>query len=233
MTALDFLYLALITIGLLLDHFVLWPAFVRQSSADPGRARLRLWSRWMILLWTLTAVGIGLWLFEARDWRELRFVSPQGWRLWGSVGFILTSAIIFAQPIVRMARSTRRKRIKVANPRVEQLSPRTRSELRWWIALSLSAGFCEEFIFRGYLIWAFQLLFGSWGAAAFSVVVFAMAHAYQGAKGILAVGVVGALFTLVVLMSGSLWPAIALHALVDISQGLVGWLALRDEPTVA
>jgi membrane protease YdiL (CAAX protease family) len=49
----------------------------------------------------------------------------------------------------------------------------------------------------------------------------------QGVKGVLATGVVGGLFTLVVLISGSLLPAIALHALTDIGTGLVAWLALR------
>ncbi|HVP38302.1 MAG TPA: CPBP family intramembrane glutamic endopeptidase, partial [Candidatus Saccharimonadales bacterium] len=53
-------------------------------------------------------------------------------------------------------------------------------------------------------------------------------HAYQGAKGLLAAGVVGSGLTFVVLMCGSLLPAMALHALVDIGQGLVAWLALRD-----
>jgi hypothetical protein len=96
------------------------------------------------------------------------------------------------------------------------------------VAVSLSAGFCEEFVFRGYLIWAFQPVFGLWGAAAFSVVVFAAAHAYQGAKGFLATGVVGGLLTFVVLIFGSLLPAMALHALVDIAQGLVAWLVLRE-----
>lgn len=91
----------------------------------------------------------------------------------------------------------------------------------------MSAGFCEELIFRGYLIWAFQPVFGLWGSAAFSVVVFAAAHAYQGARGVLATGAVGTALTLVVLISGSLWPAIALHALTDIGEGVVAWLALR------
>ena len=50
---------------------------------------------------------------------------------------------------------------------------------------------------------------------------------HQAAKGVLAIGVVGSLFTLVVLILGSLWPAMALHALVDISQGVLGWLAFR------
>ena len=54
-----------------------------------------------------------------------------------------------------------------------------------------------------------------------------MAHSYQGIKGILATGIVGGLFTLIVLACGSLWPAIVLHALVDIGQGLVAWLVFR------
>jgi membrane protease YdiL (CAAX protease family) len=110
------------------------------------------------------------------------------------------------------------------------MSPHTRSELGWFVAVSLTAGFCEEFIFRGYLIWVFQPAFGLWGAAALSLVAFGLSHAYQGAKGILSTGLVGALFTAVVLISGSLLPAIALHALVDAGQGLIAWLVLRRAP---
>jgi membrane protease YdiL (CAAX protease family) len=224
MTTADLLYLALIAIGLLIDHFVLWPKFLRRSEIDPGQARLWLWPAWMIMLWTLVAAGVALWLFEARAWGALRLTIPHGWRLWGAIGLVLALVITYARTIVRIARSKRRKRIKTGNPNVEKLSPHTQSELIWWVALSLSAGFCEEFIFRGYLIWAFQPLVGLWGAAAFSLAAFAMAHAYQGVKGILGTAIVGSLFTLVVLISGSLWPAIALHALVDIEQGLMAWL---------
>ncbi len=227
MTTADSLYLALIAILLLLDYFVLWPGFLRRSQADPGRARLWIWSGWMVMLWTMTAPGVALWLFEARPWGSLRFITAHGWRLWVAVMLVLTVAITCARTAVGIARSKRPKRIKVGNPHVEKISPHTRFELGWWVATSLSAGFCEEFVFRGYLIWAFEPVFGLWGAAAFSVVVFALAHAYQGAKGILATGVVGGLFTLVVLILGSLWPAMALHALVDIEQGVVAWLVFR------
>ena len=181
----------------------------------------------MIILWTLTAVGIALWVFEARHWAVLRLYYSSGWRLWGSIGLVLAVAVACGRGVVKILRSKRPGRIKIASPHVEKLSPRTRSELGWWVALSLSAGFCEEFIFRGYLIWVFQPVFGLWGAAAFSIFAFAIAHAYQGAKGILGTGAVGFLLTLVVLISESLLPAIALHALVDIGQGLIAWLALR------
>ena len=104
----------------------------------------------------------------------------------------------------------------------------TRLAVPRWMALAVSAGMCEEFIFRGYLIWVLQPALGLWIAAAASLIVFAAAHAYQGAKGVVAVGVVGGLFTLIVLVFGSLVPAIAVHILGDAGEGLVAWLALRD-----
>jgi len=226
-TTFDYLYLALIAIALMIDHFVIWPGFLRRSEADPTRARLWLWSSWMILLWTQVAAGVALWISNGRTWETLRFVWPQGWRLSGAIALLLAFAITQSRTAIRIARSKPGKRFKMAYPDAEKLSPHTQSEMRWWVALSLTAGFCEEFIFRGYLIWAFQPILRLWGAAAFSLVVFAFAHAYQGARGILLVGVVGLLFTLVVLISGSLWPAIVLHALVDIAQGLIAWLVIR------
>jgi membrane protease YdiL (CAAX protease family) len=227
MTAADGLYLTLIVILSLLDYFVFWPAFLRRSQANRGAARIWLWSGWMIMLWTLLAAGVTLWLLKARPWGPLGLVLPHGWRLWGAVGLLLALVLTYARTVTRLARCTRPRRVKVGHPHVLRLIPETRSELSWWVGLSLSAGICEEFVFRGYLLWAFQPMLGLWGAAALSVMAFAAAHAYQGAKGVLATGVVGGLLTLVVLMTGSLLPAMALHALIDIEQGLVAWLVVR------
>ena len=233
MTKPDLLYLALIGLLLLGDHFVLWPTFLRGSQVNPGRARLWLWSRWMIMLWTLVAAGVVLWLSEARTWESLRLITPHGWRLWVAMGLALALVIAHGPPVVRIARSKRPRRVKMGSPDAVRLAPHTGSELGWWVGVSLSAGFCEEFVFRGYLIWAFQPSLGLWGAAALSLVVFALAHAYQGARGVLATGAVGSGLTLVVLVLGSLWPAIAVHALVDIGQGLVAWLVLGKSVTTA
>ncbi len=51
---------------------------------------------------------------------------------------------------------------------------------------------------------------------------------YQGWNGVLRTGIVGAVFTLVVAIFDSLWPAIALHALIDLGSGMMAWLALRE-----
>ncbi len=230
MTTPDFLYLAVIAVGLLLDHFALWPAFLQRSQIDSGRARLWLWSRWMGLLWTLAAAGIALWLLEARSWRSLGLIAPHGWRLLAATLLVLALAITYARTAARIARGSRSRRIRLQRQfeTVGAALPHTGSELRWFVALSLTAGFCEEFIFRGYLIWSLQSMLGLWGAAALSVVIFAAAHSYQGRKGILGAGIAGALLTMVVLIFGSLFPAMAAHALIDIGQGLVAWLVLRE-----
>ena len=103
MTTLDLLYLALIATLLLVDHFVLWRTFLRRSQADTGRARVWYWSDVMIMLWTLVAAGVPLWLFEARAWESLRFVTPHGWRLWVAIGLVLTLAITQGRTVVRIA----------------------------------------------------------------------------------------------------------------------------------
>lgn len=228
----DVCYATFVALGLVFDHFVLWPAFVRRSRADAARARTFLWSSWIVLLWALAAPGVALWVLEGRAWATLRLTPPHGWQLWGTVVLIATFAVSYVRRIARIARSRRRRRIVVGAPGVEKLVPHTSSELPLWIALSITAGCCEEFLFRGYLIWLFQPMLGLWGAAGLSVVLFATAHAYQGVQGAVRVAAVATVFTLVVLAAGSLWPAVVLHATMDIGEGLVAW-AIGGHPASA
>ena len=230
MTTADAWYLALIATGLGIDSFVLWPSFLRRSEVEPARARVWLWASTIVFLWTLVIAGVALWMVERRSWTELRLVAPHGWRIVATIGLLLAVALFYARSVAAIARARRsNKRIKFPK-NVARRAPHTRAELAWWLALSVSAGICEEFVCRGYLIWVLQPVLGLWFAAAASLIVFAAAHAYQGAKGVVAVGVVGAVLTLIVLAFGSLVPAMAVHVLADAGEGFVAWLALRDVP---
>ena len=230
MTRADASYVSLIAVGLAIDSLVLWPYFLRRLEAEPSRARVRLWCSAIVLLWTLVAAGIALWIVERRSWTELRLVAPHGWRLLGTIGVLVAVALFYARSVATIRRARRSNRRIKFPEHVARRAPHTRVELAWWLALSLSAGICEEFIFRGYLIWVLQSTLGVWLAAAASLILFAAAHAYQGAKGVVAVGAVGTLFTLIVFVFGSLVAAIAVHTLVDAGEGLVAWRALRDVP---
>lgn len=105
---------------------------------------------------------------------------------------------------------------------VQPFLPRDLPESAVWVLLSLSAGFCEEVVFRGYFQRQFQAL---WGNAALAIsaqaVIFGIAHGYQGWRNVIVITVFGALFGLLAHWRRSLVPGMAAHAWTDIVGGLV------------
>jgi membrane protease YdiL (CAAX protease family) len=105
---------------------------------------------------------------------------------------------------------------------LEQLLPKTGKEKVVFVGLSLSAGVGEELAYRGFLVPALAMTFGSvWGAALLSSLVFGVLHAYQGWLGIVRTALLGMVLATSFVVTGSLWPAIITHALLDVLVGLV------------
>ncbi|TAM84709.1 MAG: CPBP family intramembrane metalloprotease [Acidobacteria bacterium] len=100
---------------------------------------------------------------------------------------------------------------------VQLLMPQNGRE-RWWAFLGLAptAGLCEEFLYRGFLLAEMTAWFHSalWGIA-ISSVAFGFAHAYQGLNGMARAGLLGALLAWPVVQMGSLYPSMAAHFLID------------------
>jgi membrane protease YdiL (CAAX protease family) len=100
--------------------------------------------------------------------------------------------------------------------------PVTRREKGLFAALSLCAGLGEELAYRGYAISAVLVAGGSAALAlALTSVAFAVLHSYQGALGIVRTGVVGLIMGAVFLYTGSVWPAVSAHVLIDLAVGFV------------
>jgi len=104
---------------------------------------------------------------------------------------------------------------------VFMLAPGTVPEMIVWTILAVTAGFCEEFIFRGYLQKQFHAITGSDAAAvAMQAVCFGIAHSYQGLKSMVTITVYGALFGILSLHRQSLRPGMIQHAMQDSFSGL-------------
>ena len=104
---------------------------------------------------------------------------------------------------------------------INPLLPRGAVEVSLWILLSLSAGVCEELVFRGYLLRQFEsLLGGRWSALALQAALFGVSHGYQGSGACLKIALYGALFGMLALWRGSLRPGMMGHAFTDIMAGL-------------
>ncbi len=93
-------------------------------------------------------------------------------------------------------------------------------EAALWVLLSLSAGFCEELAFRGYLQRQLLSLTGSpLAAIGIQAVLFGVAHAYQGVDAVLRIAAFGVLFGAVAAWRGNPRAGMAAHALIDLAAG--------------
>jgi CAAX protease family protein len=107
-------------------------------------------------------------------------------------------------------------------PSLDPLLPRNFPESAVWVLLSLSAGICEEVVFRGYLQMQLQALWGSAALAiALQAVIFGISHGYQGLRNVVVITVFGALFGILAHWRRSLVPCMAAHAWTDIAAGLI------------
>src|SRR5262249_40317212 len=120
----------------------------------------------------------------------------------------------------RMARSDHPnlKRLRALGAR---LFPRTGPEFTLFVVLSLTAGVCEDFLFRGFVMAALlRAGLAAWLVVLLSSAMFGLAHLYQGKGGSLGTGILGTLFALARMGFGSLLPAAVWHSVLDI---VAGW----------
>lgn len=107
-------------------------------------------------------------------------------------------------------------------PILRRLLPTTGRERRAFVGVAFAAGTGEEIAYRGYVLVALQAAgVGAWGAAALSSVAFGFLHAYQGPVGVVRTATLGMALAASLIMTGSLWPAMAAHVLIDLLGGLV------------
>lgn len=114
------------------------------------------------------------------------------------------------------------------------LAPRTLPEMLLWIVLSFTAAFCEEHIFRGYLLSQSlaamrRFTLPPWLASALSVlatsVLFGSLHLYEGVGGAVVIALLGAVFAVMTLALGNLRAVIVAHFLQDFLGGLTFYIA--------
>jgi hypothetical protein len=228
----DLLFVAVFALAWpLYDYTILWPRFLHRARSAPERARWRMWTTTIVQQWALVAAGVLLFVAYRRPLSALGLRAPAGWRLWASALFLAAVAANYLITARRVARSpSAQASVRSQLGQLTMLLPHSARELRGFAVLSLTAGFCEEFLFRGYLIWALADALSWWGAAAVSAPLFGLAHAYQGWLGIVRTTLVGFAFVVVLGLFDSLYPAIALHAIIDLAAGLIGWQTLRAPP---
>jgi uncharacterized protein len=123
--------------------------------------------------------------------------------------------------------------LHLKNKAVESIAPRTALELLVWIGVSFTAGFCEEHIFRGYLLRQALAFFSSRGTSsrfatvlsiATTSILFGSLHVYEGIGGAIFIGLLGVIYAILALRFGNLRAVIIAHTAQDFLVGLFSFL---------
>jgi membrane protease YdiL (CAAX protease family) len=111
---------------------------------------------------------------------------------------------------------------------VDGLLPQSLLEVLIWIATSITAGVCEEMVFRGYVQRQLHALSGSVTAAVLGQgLVFGLFHAYQGWKNVVIISVLGVLYGALAAWRGNLRANIVVHAWTDVWEGWFKFLVWK------
>lgn len=195
----------------------------REAPLPPRRS--------IYLVSSLTALGIGA-VTVGVGARE-GGLAPMGFRpvpattLLAWAGGLLAGGLVFILLVREVA-----VRLRIPDsPILEAVLPETAGERVGFVGVSLCAALGEEAAYRGYLLsLVAEATAMPWAAAVLVGVAFGIVHAYQGRLGVLRTAVVGVALAAPVLVTGSVWPAVAAHALFDVAAGSILGRRLLSRP---
>ena len=174
------------------------------------------------VLWIGALMVFILWLLAWRPLSEMGFRIP----ITDTLVIALTALFIIAYIVETYTEVTREDNEEEIQKSAVFL-PQNYQEFFYFIILSISAGVCEEIVYRGFLvnylmtiiddrIVAFNV------AVIFPAIIFGVVHMYQGMKSVLKIGIMSLLFSTIFIFSQSLLIVIILHTAVDIISGYIG-----------
>jgi CAAX protease family protein len=200
---------------------------------DVPRVRMSLYRQGLAIQWGLAALALALWLWQRRPLASLGLEPRLTWGLLGvATGFAVVGIYVLVHRRKALADDEALARLRDQMQNLERMLPHTRDELSWFARLAVTAGICEELLYRGYLIW----YLGHWTAvvpaALVASVVFGFGHAYQGPRGVAVTALVGLFMSAVYLITGSLVAGMVIHALMDLHAGHLAQVAFARAATV-
>ncbi len=187
-----------------------------------------------LVLWLMATIVLFAWFFFGRklgelglQWGTLPF-SPSAWLT------LLAFVALYGFDSIREVISPEKQ--EATRQKFQQrigFLPANALEFTHFVFLAISAGVCEEIVFRGYFI-----RYGQWWLSGLEAplatalvlilpaVSFGVAHLYQGWWAVAKIILMAILFGFFFLETGTLWPLILVHIVIDLIGGLVSWYLL-------
>lgn len=229
--AFDHILFVIVALGLPVFVAIYWyPRFMRVRLELLPRRRVQAYLHAILLEWSLVAALALLWGSTGRKWSELGLDAGHGLAAvaaWGTVPIVVAIGFFQRRPV--NGRFDQQVKLLTQLGVVNRLMPQTSRELRLWEGVSLTAGMCEELLYRGFMIGYLAHWMPIFGAALGSSILFGLGHAYQGTKGALKISALGLVFAVVYILSGTIWPLVLAHAIMDVHAGRTAFGRVNSE----
>jgi len=227
----DHVLVLFFTVGVPLIALTVWFPLLKRSHAQ-GRPHMFIYMilGGVVIQWVLVAVVFARWGALGRPLQALGMVAPGGTRFWFTFAVFAVGLLylVVQHVLVMGSRENQQQLMEQLSP-LRAILPDTRGKFTVFMVASLTAGFCEELLYRGVLTWYLSAYAPQLAAYAGSSLLFGLGHAYQGGKGVAQTALMGAIFMALMHFSGSIWLSMLLHAAVDINSGIMAYAMLgRD-----
>jgi len=182
------------------------------------------------LSWVVVLVIILLPIPQPLSWIGLTLPDPIGWIILLALAFGIGLSIVLLRRNPRAMNS-----MQLSLEKQSTVLPSTPSERTWFTITAITAGICEELLYRGFLIRYILTTFPGLGLLFTSIisgVIYGLGHAYQGRRGIFQATLNGFSYAILFFLSGnllssfgssqpvaitgSLIPVIVFHALAEL-----------------
>lgn len=193
------------------------------------RNRTLAYARTMLTWWLVALATLFLWWRLDRPFPKLGLAfKPGPAAIAAAIVCVLIVAYMNGQMrVVAKLSPEKLAHVRDALAHMAAVLPHTLGEYRVFLAVSATAGICEELLYRGYFFAVVGPLISIPSALLASAIVFGLGHLYQGRRGFVKTLFAGIFFGLVYVTTGSLlWPVL-IHMLLDIQGGTLGYRVLR------
>jgi len=193
------------------------------EAATTTRDRILLYGSTILFQWSI--VALIAWRSEARGYwpADLGLAVHGGLRTLAAaiVGAATLSAFQWFN-LRRLSRTPSKTR-DFMQQLARRIFPHSPAEFALYLGLAVTAGLCEEFIYRGFAMAVlYRLGFSIWLVIFISSVLFGLAHLYQGRGGFVGTFVIGAVFGIARIAYDGLVPVMAWHFAIDAVAGFAG-----------
>ena len=231
MTLIDHLLAVfLVFVGPLRSGLVGLRRFRDATAAELPDVRLKTYRGAMLAQVTRVLMVAMVWWAARRPLADLGLELRTSAGLLGvAIGLAVIIVIMLRQRAQALADPDGRRELREHLDNIRLVLPHTHAEFKTFAWVALTAGTCEELLYRGYLIWYFSHVLPWWAAGLVTAVAFGFGHAYQGARGVVVTTLLGAFLAAVYFLTGSLYASMLIHVLMDLHSGDLAWRVFESE----